>query len=365
MNHRIIIIAGVSMLMCVGGAALAQAPDLENMDFVLKSIPDGPVASVSGRNISAEAFLTVYKNEILRLKALGRDQKIPDEVRLEVCLMSLGILIQRELLFEEAEDLGLEPTSAELSGAWKTQSELLKKGFADGGDLGEADLLERLNITEEEALEDVRRSILIGMMRDTILGKSTIAVSDKEIKVAFEESKNSFVRPDTVHLKQIFVAPKLGRDGDITKQKAKAREKTENALDLILAGQRFDKIAEAVSESPDRKRGGDMGLLNVSTLPDFMVEAAMALEPGGISDVIESEYGYHIVELIEFVPGAKPTLEKTRPFLRKRLIEAKSEDLVRDHCDALIKAGRQVRVYLRLDQTLTVDPSLRHLLSRR
>lgn len=349
------------------GAAYAQAPNLGAMDFVVRSVPDGPVARVNGKSIPGRDFVAIYRTELARAQSMSGKSKIPDEARLELGLVSLGVLIQRELVYQQAVKEGLEIPEEKLDEAWSDQLVSLRKTFVREEDsaMSDAELLDELGISSESGRADLEKMLLVDAMRDRIVTQKGVAITDEDVAKVYEESKRVLARPDTYHLQQIFVAISNAAGGDALTRRANARAKAEKALDLVLAGQRFDRIAEQYSESPDRKRGGDMGKLAAGQLPEFMAAEAQQLQPNEVSDVFESEFGYHILKLLEYIPGAEPSLEKAAPFLRRRLHETKGEQIVRDYCDALIQSGEsEIEVFLDIESSIYADPSLRHLLQK-
>lgn len=344
----------------------SQAPDLSKMDFVLKSVPDGPVAKVNGESIPRETFIEAYTNEINRLVALAGPEKVTDEVRLDVCFMTVGLLIQDELLYQEAVEGGMSVAVADLEKAWETYISRMQQRLAGAGQRTptEEQILQQAGVSKTEALDRLKRRVLIDKMRAKITQGAGVTVSDTELEEAYAQSKEQLVRPDLFHLKQIYVSPKGTAGVESEKTRAAARRKIERALNNVYSGQRFEKVAQEFSDAPDRGRGGDMGVMPAEHLPEFLVEAAETLQPNEISDIIESEYGYHIIKLVKFEPGSEPTLEKAEPFLRDQVLSAKGDEVVRAHCDELMNTEAEVLIFLELEKTMVAYPHLRQFLSK-
>ena len=105
-------------LVIVGCSAYGDAPPLDKMDLVQRSIPDGPVALVDGSPVTRDDFMYLYTTQLSRLARRSRGDEIPDSVRVKIGLRCLGELIEREILFQEAERRGLTVTDAELEAAY-------------------------------------------------------------------------------------------------------------------------------------------------------------------------------------------------------------------------------------------------------
>ncbi|MDQ1257954.1 MAG: PpiC protein, partial [Candidatus Hydrogenedentes bacterium] len=169
--------------------ASAQAPDLDRMDFVLKSVPDGPVAKVNGVSIPAEEFITLYRTELASIAMQTGKKVLPDEVRLEAALHSISLLVQREVLAQEATRRGIKVTSAEEEEGWKKEVENVGKRLSGGSGKipTEAEMLEWSGLTKEEAMAEVHKEILIDKAREGIARDAGVTVTDKEVAAFFEE----------------------------------------------------------------------------------------------------------------------------------------------------------------------------------
>ena len=109
--------------------AFGQAPDLSNMDLVLQSVPDGPIAKVNGVDIKKEEFIRLYQNELLGAMARLQTSKISDRVRLDVGIHSVRSLVQHEILYQEAMRRKLSVSDADMTKQWTATLEQLKKAL--------------------------------------------------------------------------------------------------------------------------------------------------------------------------------------------------------------------------------------------
>jgi len=342
-------------------AAFAQAPDLENMDVVLRSVPDGPVARVNGVEIPKSEFISLYESELGAVMVRLHKSEIPDGARLEVGIKCMLALVQREILLQEAEKRKLTVSRTELEKRWAEEMENLKSSVRHpkGKEIEEEELLDAVGMTRESALADLKKVLLVEKIRERIAKEGGVAVSKQEVTEFFNENKKAFKKPERLHLQQIFVkAPRRG-DKENAKKRMDAHERIEKAIKRIRAGESFEAVAKSVSESPDKDNGGDLGPLPVSALPPFYVKPAATMNPGEISDIIESDSGFHLFKVIDILSGADPNLDDVAPYIRKRLEATKAKDVVNDYCQPFLKQPGFVEVYLQLDKTLTEDSGLK------
>ena len=165
------------------GVATAQAPNLDAMDIVLKSVPDGPVAKVNGRLIDRADFTRLYQGELLAVMRRASADQLPDAARAQLGLRCVGLLVERELLHDEAIKRGVTVPREHIEKAWQAQLEQTQKVVKEreGKDLTEQDVLTRLGFTaREEVYTSLERALITEKLRATIIRESDIQI-DKVI----------------------------------------------------------------------------------------------------------------------------------------------------------------------------------------
>lgn len=354
-------IVGFGCLIALAVPAVhAQAPDLDRMDIVEKSVPDGPVANVNGRTIERIDFIRFYHNELMRVMGENAGQDVPDGARAQLALWCVGTLVERELLYDEAQRRGITVEPDRVEKAWDAQLSQMKESLKEreGKPADEQEILKRMGYGKrEDVLADLRRALVTEKMRATIIREKGVSVSDEEIRAVYDAQKQDYSSPGRMHLRQIFIDPRKV-PGSAGEKDGIARKKAEDTLNRIYAGQRFASVARNVSDAPDAEDGGDMGFVPVKELPPFMVNAAMGMKPGEISDVLKSEFGYHIVELVEFEQPEEIAFDAAAPLIRQKLLNEKGADVVHAYCDELIQNGATVRVFLELQKNLALNGAL-------
>jgi len=358
---RVKVFVALGMVALAGHWAAGQAPNLEDMDLVLKALPDGPVAIVNGEPVPGEDFAGLYAQEIELLKRRAQRQDIPDEIRLETGLACLRNLIKRELLYQESQRQKIQVGESDLKAQWDVEMQKMKQMSAQAGSAEptEEQILEMAGTTREVAMAELRKALLVEEVRNSIIEQKQLKVPESDIKTFFNEHQNEFKRPGQIHLNQIYAAYKPTGKPEDEKKRDEARAKMENALKRMQAGETFAGVAKAVSESPDKDRGGDLGSMPAQALPPFYVETAKAMKPGEVSGVIESEFGFHIIKLVEMTEAGEVSLEDATPHIRRMLLGQKAEMAVAEWCDAQLQKQNAVQVFLQLERILEANPQLR------
>ena len=337
--------------------AHGEAVDLDSLDIVLRAVPDGPIAHVDGASVPAEDFVHLYRSDLARVQRENPNLSITDGVRVQVALQTMGSLIKRELLYAEARQRNLSVPAAEVESEWENELERLRYAFADEeSPMSEARILERAGTTREEAIRELEKALLIDKMRREVFEERGDRVSSNEIEAFFDEHGNEMVAPATLHLKQIFISGNQ-QQGAGNRQEA-ARRRAEEALNRIRAGQSFEAVARELSEGEGAEQGGDLGPRAAEHLPPFYVSAAASLEPGGVSNIIESEFGLHIIKLVDREEGAAVDFDEIAPRIRAFLEEERKEEAVRAFVSEKLNDGSNVRIYLDLERQLAFRPDL-------
>jgi peptidyl-prolyl cis-trans isomerase D len=159
------------------------------------------------------------------------------------------------------------------------------------------------------------------------------APSDDEIKAYYDEHRDDrFTAPEEVRARHILI--KLPPAAD-EKARAAARTNAEDVLAKVKKGADFAKLAQDVSEDPGTAgKGGDLGLFSRGHMVPAFDAAAFALEPGAVSDVVETPFGFHIIKVEEKLPGGQKPLDAVRDEIVKTLSAEKGLELARKQAES-------------------------------
>jgi peptidyl-prolyl cis-trans isomerase C len=147
-----------------------------------------------------------------------------------------------------------------------------------------------------------------------------INVSDEEAKAFFDENSAKFQYPERVRASHILIEPEESEDAD--EAKAAAQAKALQLLEQVRTGADFAELAKAHSSCSSAENGGNIDYFPRGKMVPAFEKAAFALKPGEISDLVETKFGYHIIQVTDHNdPGPIPFAE-----VKDRIVEAISSD---------------------------------------
>lgn len=158
-------------------------------------------------------------------------------------------------------------------------------------------------------------------------------VSDAEIQAYFSAHAAEYKVPEEVKTRHILLTVPKGADA---KTDAAAKAKAEELLKQIKAGADFAQLARANSDDPGSKaQGGDLPMIPTSNLDPAYAKAAMALNPGQTSDVVRSQFGYHIIQTTAKQPAHAKSLAEVRDEIAGKLSAQKFASAQSAYADQL------------------------------
>jgi peptidyl-prolyl cis-trans isomerase C len=286
--------ASMILSLSLPGIALAQAPAPQTPVPAPADAPaqveatTGPtqfpdvVARVNGAEIT--------KRELLNRAEAIRNQMPAQELGPDFYQRVLADMVSGELLYQSLETKGLAPTEQEVDAELKSQKERF------GGDAELQKALDSQGLTVDDLRLQLKKEIAIqNLVEKQFL--PGITVSDEEKHKFYEENASQMKRPPQFRVAHILI----GIDEKATEeQKAEAKKKATAIHGMLEAGQDFGDLAKRNSDDPGSKEnGGELPWMSPGqTVPEFE-KAALALKPGELSPVVETQFGYHIIRMNE------------------------------------------------------------------
>jgi len=162
-----------------------------------------------------------------------------------------------------------------------------------------------------------------------------INVAEDDAKKYFDENPKRFETPEQIRASHILIKARLDTNADPNEAKAKAKAKTQDLLKQIKDGADFAELAKAHSDCPSAANGGDLGFFpRGKTTPPFD-KAAFELEVEQISDIVETEYGFHIIKLTDHKDAGVVLFEQAKDNIIKQLIQQKQAEFAEEYIKSL------------------------------
>ncbi len=248
------------------------------------------IVIVNGQAVPMERFDKNYEmvknmyesqmgEDILNQKVGEEGLTLKDQVIDEI----ISQIVTEQVIMQDAEKRGIKVEDKEIDETMKNYVEMV------GGEESFKGYLTANGIDEKDFKEDVKKMLLASKQKEAVL--KDIKVSEQEAKKYFEEHKDEL---GEVHAKHILIKV----EQTDAKQAEEAKAKAEAILAEVKNGGNFDEIAKTKSEDPgSAAKGGDLGYFGRGQMVKEFEDAAFALKKGEISDLVKSDFGYHIIKV--------------------------------------------------------------------
>jgi len=265
-------------------AAAAEVEPAQAKEPVAKPVsPDTVLVKVEDKTVT-EADLDCEINQIRQMmKNRGGSTQQFDAMLKNIKPQILEGLVVRKLIARECEREKIAVTPEETTKEVASfEATLPKKMSMD-------DFLKQNGITRETFERDVGEQVKI----EKLLKISP--PTDQEVKAYYDDNKKNYEIPETVSARHILIAVDAGDDAAKKESKKKKAEDLRKKLDKDAD---FAKLAEENSDCPSKAKGGNLGEFPRGNMVPAFEQAAFSLKTNEISGVVETEFGYHIIQNI-------------------------------------------------------------------
>lgn len=290
-------------------------------DFDKESLPfyaTGPVAMVDGEELGEDSF-----NEMV----YERTQQLPGELPPQMVEMFKGqtidFVIDKHLVDSVLDAEDIEVTDEEIEEAF----EEFKARFGGADVL--AQQLEQMGVTEEEVRENMHQDVQL----EKYLGQRyDLEVDEEDVRQMFEMQREHLGTQDEVHARHILI--EVGQDADDSEAE-EAQERAQGIYEEAEGGADFEELAREHSEGPTAERGGDLGFFpRHQMVPEFS-EVAFEMEPGDISEPVRSQFGYHIIQVVDSREGEEANFENVQDDLELQIRHQKRQEVFQEFLEEL------------------------------
>jgi len=218
----------------------------------------------------------------------------------------LNQLIDYELLYQQAQKEKIKISNDEIN----LEIDKIKDNFPSPEEFDGA--LKANNITLSQLKEDIKRQLMINSVLEKT--RNQVSISDEELLEYYDKNKESLFEPEQVHARHILV---------------ETEEEANNLLQQLKEGIiDFAALAKEKSIGPSAPSGGDLGFFARGQMVKEFEDAAFSLEPGKISDVVQTQFGYHIIKCEEKKEEHSPTFEEAKEQISNTLRSQKENETI-------------------------------------
>jgi peptidyl-prolyl cis-trans isomerase D len=274
-----------------------------------------PIFHVNGK-FNKERYLRILSANRTKpedFEQMHKQHLLIDKLR-NLILQNTGIVSEeeaRETYLMENEKVNLEYIKIE------------QKGFVEKSEGTPAEIEEYFSTHQEDFRipEKVNLQYLVFRPKDY---SDKVDISQEEIKAYYDENVDDFVIQEQVRARHILI--KVSPDAD-DKKVEETRTKAEQIRARAKKGEDFASLAEKHSEGPTAKKGGDLGYFPRGSMVKEFEDAAFSLKPGDVSEVVRTQFGFHVIKVEDMKQERPQTLDEVRKSIDSTLSDQKSRDL--------------------------------------
>jgi len=277
---------------------------------------DGVVMKKADLEKELQAAFNMYKNKI----PADKQKEMKEQLRKQL----IQVFIMKTLLSREVKKRKITASNEEITKTIETiKTQMAPNKTAD-------EFMKENKIKRE----DVALAVKIEKFRDMEVGQKG-KPTDKEISKFYNENREKlFIQPASVHVRHILVAVKK-EDDEKTKEQKKA--KIEDIRKQLLSGGDFAELARKNSDCPSKEMGGDLSYIKKGQMVKEFETAAFSQEKNAIGPVIKTQYGYHIVQVLDKKPEKKVELNEVKAKIATHLEQTKKMEAF----NAIVKKIRE------------------------
>ncbi|MFA7402603.1 MAG: peptidylprolyl isomerase [Pelobacteraceae bacterium] len=176
----------------------------------------------------------------------------------------------------------------------------------------------------EEKLQDLKKRLIVeSFLKKKVEVESK--VSDEDMKKFYEQNKDKFKSGEQVKASHILV---------------KSEKEAKEILAQLKSGGNFEELAKKNSVDSSSAKGGDLGWFGKGSMVPAFEKAALALKEGQISDVVKSDFGFHIIKLTGKRPAGIRPFEEVKEQIKGAIMPTKQQEVFQKIKEELKKTAK-------------------------
>ena len=244
-------------------------------------------------------------------------------------------LIRREILHQESRKAGINIDKNDIT----KEIDILKKQFLSDAEYKNE--LIRRNLSEDTLRAQLERGLLIQKYVEQQFFKK-VKVTDADVMTYYESHLSALKQPLQVRVSHILIQTDSKSEPS---RKQEARRKAEQILKDLKDGKDFKTIAREQSDGPTRTSGGDLGYIRMGQLEKQFESVVFNLKADEISDIIETNYGFHLFKVTDRKPESIVAYDNVKEQIKQLLMMEKAKQEADLHAKNL-REKAQVKILL-------------------
>jgi len=240
--------------------------------------------------------------------------------------------ITRTLLNQEIDKKNIVASEDEI----KLAISEIEKKFPQGKTL--EDMLKQSGLSMEEMIKNITFAVRVNKLFESLI-KNDFMPSEEAIKKYYTEHQEQLSTPETVHARHILIRVD---DKDNEKTKGEKMAKIKEIRKQLLEGADFGKLAKENSECPSGKRGGDLGTFPRERMVKPFADAAFSQKVNEIGSIVQTQFGYHIIQVLEHNKAIQKSLQEVKDNLIEILKNQKKQEIVESYLAELRRKAKIV-----------------------
>jgi peptidyl-prolyl cis-trans isomerase D len=255
------------------------------------------------------------------------------QTRFQMTVPQFETEIKNELLQEKFQQLvtdGVTATDDDVREEFRNANDKIKLDYVvikpedlqAKVEITDADLQAEFNKNKSQYVIPERRTLDYAVLSMAQL-RQRAQVSDDEVKAYYQSHIDQYKLPDRAHVAHILFKTVGKTDAEV----AEIQKKATDVLNKAKHGGSFADLAKQNSEDTTKDKGGDLGwIVRGQTVPEFEA-AAFSLPKGSISDLVKTQYGFHIIQVLDREMARTQTLDEVKPAIISQLQQEKGDQL--------------------------------------
>jgi peptidyl-prolyl cis-trans isomerase C len=307
-------------------ALWAQNAPLVNKEKTVSDKAAAAVAVVGGTRVFEQDLQMTIREMRRQFGDKESAQEGPEVLRRK----ALDQFVAVELLYQEGIGLNLPDVDKQVEAMWAAAEK--QAGSREKFE----EQLSKDGLTGDQARDNIKKNIYVRAVISQKI-QPLVTVSDAELEAAYQAHPDRYRHGELVGARHILIqVPKEATE----EQKKQAREKIESLLKEAQAGKDFSELAKNNSDCPSKTRGGDLGYFGKGRMVPAFETAAFALKEGEISAVVETQFGFHIIQVYGKKPPGVTPLEEVRRQVEGQVKNEKFQKTVNDYVADLRKKAK-------------------------